>query len=92
MMALWLAPLALAGELSLSGRVLAVHRDRLSDFYFIKMQGMTLELQSPPGEIYQCLRQGLNTQELLKFTFDAKTLRISECQPQNFVSTNDLGL
>lgn len=87
MMALLLAPLALAGELSLTGRVIAVHRDRLSDFYFIKMQGMSMALQSPPGDVYQCLRQGLNTQELLKFTFDPKTLKISECQPQSLAST-----
>lgn len=80
MMALLLAPLALAGELSLSGRVLAVHRDRLSDFYFIKIQGMSMELKSPPGDIYQCLRQALNTQEVLNFSFDSSTLNITVCQ------------
>ena len=80
MMALWLAPLALAGELSLSGRVVAIHRDRLSDFYFVKMQGMSLELKSPPGEVYKCLRQGLNSQDILYFTFDPKTFQVSECR------------
>lgn len=90
MISLWLASLAVAGELSLSGRVIAIHRDNLSDFYFIKLQGLSLTLKSPPGEIYRCLRQGLNSQELLNFSFDPQSLKVSECQRQSLVSVRDL--
>jgi hypothetical protein len=80
MFALWLAPLALASELSLSGKVVAINRDHISDQYFIKVQGLSLQLKSPKGEVYQCLRKGLNSQNVLTFTFDPQTLKISDCQ------------
>lgn len=86
MMALFLAPLALAGELSFAGKVIAIHRDRLSDFYFVKMQGMSMTLKSPPGETYTCLRHGLNSQDVLNFTFDPQTLKISDCRGQNLAA------
>lgn len=77
-----LASLAFAGELSLSGRVVAVNRDALADGYFIKFQGMSLNFKAQPGEVYQCLRQGLNSQEILVFSFNPKTMQVSECQVQ----------
>jgi hypothetical protein len=80
MFSLLLAPLALAGELTLSGKVVALHRDSISEDFFVKVQGMSMELKSPAGEVYQCLRKGLNSQNILIFTFDPKTLKISECQ------------
>lgn len=79
-MALWLLSWALAGDLSFSGRVTALHRDRLSDGYFVKIQGMSLQLKSPPGDIYQCLRQALNSQDVVIFSFNADTQKIGECR------------
>ena len=92
-----LASLAFAGELSLSGRVVAINRDSIAGGYFIKFQGMSLSLKAQPGEAYQCLRQGLNSQEILVFSFNPKTMQVSECQPQvstasNLLSTSVRGL
>lgn len=80
---------AMAAELSFSGRVTALHRDRLSDSYFVKIQGMSLQLKSPPGEIFQCFRKALNSQEMIAFSFESASQKVTDCRTISLQSSAD---
>ena len=85
----WVLSLAMAADLSLTGKVVSLQKDPASEGFLVKFQGMTVTLQVPRGPNYQCLRQGLNSQQSLLFSFDARSLKVQSCEPQSDISTLD---
>ena len=80
---LLLMPLVFAADLSLMGRVVSIQRNPATDGFSVKFEGMSAPLLVQRGPNYKCLRQGLNTQEALIFSFDPKSLKIQSCESRS---------
>ena len=71
---------AFAADLSFSGKVLSLQKDTVSDVFKVKIQGISSELTVVRGPNYKCLREGLNSQDVLLYSFDSRSMRIQSCE------------
>lgn len=83
-----LLSIAMAADLSLAGKVVSIHRNPDDNGYLVQFEGMSQKLKVPKGPTYVCLRDGLNSQEPLVFSFDSKSLKIQSCEAGSSISKN----
>lgn len=69
-----------AADLTLQGKVLSLNANPDKNNYFVKFDNFSLPLEVDKGDLYRCVREALNSQERVVFSFDSRLNKVRSCK------------